>query len=211
MARRLEKLRPEETAFIIMDVQNDFVSEKGKGAAMGMSKLIKETGLVDRIKAAKEGAKKAGMHIIYINTGFEHDFSDAPKVGPLAMTAKAKMLKKGTWGAEAFDELEPEEDAPVIWKTRNSGFYGTNLDLVLKDMKNLIFTGFDTIFCVESTIRDALDREFNVIILKDCCFSSNPKGAEFSLKNILRPLITIVTSEDMIKADFPKGNLIHLR
>ena len=81
----------------------------------------------------------------------------------------------------------------VIYKTRYSGFYGTDLDSVLRgrDVKWLIVTGATTSVCVESTVRDAMFRDYRCILLADC--TGEPIGYQFPRTNHEASLLTIQT------------------
>jgi nicotinamidase-related amidase len=65
----------------------------------------------------------------------------------------------------------------VLYKTRYSGFYGTDLDTVLRGrgVRSLVVTGWTTSVCVESTIRDAFVRDYRCILVEDC--AAEPDGA----------------------------------
>ena len=71
----------------------------------------------------------------------------------------------------------------VLYKTRYSGFYNTELEAVLnrKGIEYLVVTGCTTSVCVESTIRDAMFRDFSCLLLEDC--TGEPIGFEFSRSN----------------------------
>lgn len=67
-------------------------------------------------------------------------------------------------------ELSPESGDVVVYKHRFSGFFETDLDAILKDwgIRNLVFTGCTTSVCVESTIKDAMFRDYHCLLLEDC-------------------------------------------
>ena len=67
-------------------------------------------------------------------------------------------------------ELAPKRDDIILYKHRYSGFYETDLDSVLKrrSINSLIFTGCTTSVCVESTLRDAMFRDYTCLLLADC-------------------------------------------
>ena len=92
-----------------------------------------------------------------------------------------------------MDEVKPAAGDTVIYKTRYSGFYGTDLDSVLRarGVKWLIVTGATTSVCVESTVRDAMFRDYNCILLADC--SGEPIGHQFPRSNHEASLLTIET------------------
>ena len=80
-------------------------------------------------------------------------------------------------------ELAPEPGDIVLYKHRYSGFYETDLDKVLKSrsIKSLIFTGCTTSVCVESTIRDAMFRDYTCLLLADC--TAEPIGYGLARSN----------------------------
>lgn len=120
-----------------------------------------------------EHTRQLSMQTIYLQMGFQPDLSDAgPADSPNRLkhavfgigtetTApdgrKSRVLVRDTWNTDIVDELRPAAGELTIYKTRYSGFYGTELDSVLRDrgITHLLVTGCTTSVCVESTIRDA--------------------------------------------------------
>ena len=78
---------------------------------------------------------------------------------------QSRILIRDTWNTDIVEELKPEPGDIVIYKTRYSGFYGTDLDAVLKTrgIKSLVITGVSTGVCVESTLRDAMFRDYRCL------------------------------------------------
>ena len=101
----------------------------------------------------------------------------------LTLAVKDGVIERDTWGTDIVDELTPAESDPVIYKTRFSGFYRTELDELLREwgVKHLIVTGCTTSICVESTIRDAFFRDYHCILLEDC--AAEPMGQDLSRSN----------------------------
>ena len=89
-------------------------------------------------------------------------------------TAKRKKLsaQPGTWGSEFVDELQPlvNEDTKVIEKYRFSVFYGTTLEPLLNILgtKLVVMCGGTTNACIDTTIRDAYVRDYDVVMVEDC-------------------------------------------
>ena len=177
---------PATTAVIVVDMQNDFGSSGGMFdlAGIDISGIRKAVGPTARVLAAARGN---GIRIIYLKMGYHPDLSDlgnsdAPNrvrhlqifgVGKTVRTpggAEGRVLIRDTWGTDIVDELKPLDGDAVIYKTRFSGFYKTELDAVLKaaHIKHLIVTGCTTSVCVESTIRDAFFRDYHCVLLTDC-------------------------------------------
>jgi len=120
---------------------------------------------------------------------------------------ESRILIKDTWNTDILDELRPQAGDPVIYKTRYRGFYRTELDSVLKELgvQWLIVAGATTSVCVESTIRDAMYRDYSCVLLADC--TEEPIGHQFPRSNREASLLTIQTlfgwvssSAEVIKA-----------
>jgi ureidoacrylate peracid hydrolase len=89
---------------------------------------------------------------------------------------QSRILIRDTWNTENLPDLNPEPSYEVLYKSRFSGFYETDLDARLKKagIKYLIITGCTTSVCVDSTVRDAMFRDYRCVVLSDCV--SDPSG-----------------------------------
>ena len=167
----------------------------------GVRKAIAPTA---RVLAA---ARRAGVTIVYLKMGFRPDLSDAGspdapnwlkhrplRAGEVATApdgTASRILIRDTWNTEIMPELVPEPGDIVLYKHRYSGFYETDLDNILKSrsIKNLIFTGCTTSVCVESTIRDAMFRDYTCLLLTDC--TAEPIGHGLARSNHDASLLVI--------------------
>jgi ureidoacrylate peracid hydrolase len=102
-------------------------------------------------------------------------------------------LIRDTWNTDVIEELRPQPEDVVLYKHRFSGFYQTELDQILRGLgiKNLIFTGCTTSVCVDSTIRDAMFRDYRCVLLADCV--GEPIGNDLGRSNHEASLLTIQT------------------
>jgi ureidoacrylate peracid hydrolase len=103
----------------------------------------------------------------------------------------SRVLIRDTWNTDLLDELEPETADLVIYKNRFSGFHDTELDAILRSrgVNWLIVTGVSTSVCVESTIRDAMFRDYSCVLLADC--TAEPIGSELPRTNHEASLLLI--------------------
>jgi ureidoacrylate peracid hydrolase len=117
---------------------------------------------------------------------------------------------RDTWNTDIVAELAPKAKDIVIYKHRFSGFFETDLDATLRRLgiKHLVITGCTTSICVESTIRDAMFRDYSCIVLEDC--TAEPIGQDMQRSNHEASLLTIQTllgwtssSEEFIRAIEP--------
>jgi ureidoacrylate peracid hydrolase len=126
-----------------------------------------------------------GIKIIYLTMGYKPDLSDlgAPnsvnRVRHLRLGVGEKItapdgnesrnLIRDAWNTDIVPELKPQLGDDVIYKTRYSGFFETDLDARLKKLgvTHLIITGCTTSICVDSTVRDAIFRDYLCVLLAD--------------------------------------------
>jgi len=117
------------------------------------------------------------MTVVYLKMEFARDLSNLG--GPNAPNREKHLgfgvgagdfLIEGTWNTDIVPELAPEPGDVLVSKQRYSGFFRTELDDVLREreIKNLVFVGWTTSVCVESTLRDAFFRDYRCVVLSDC-------------------------------------------
>lgn len=193
------KLAPEQTALIVIDMQNAYTSTGGYLDLAGFD-VSKTKPVVENIKKAVAAAHEAGIQVIYFKNGWDDQYREAGGVDSpnfhksnALKTMRKKpelqgtLLAKGHWDFELIDELQPLEQDLVIEKPRYSGFFNTALDSMLRcrGIRNLVFVGIATNVCVESTLRDGFFLEYFGVALDDACYQAGPVEAhEASLFNI---------------------------
>ena len=180
------EFEPARSAIIVVDMQNDFGSPGGFFALGGID-ISGIEAVVPRIADVLRAARQAGIQVIYLKMGFRPDLSDAgatdspnwlkhKQLKAIGEAIKApdgqagRVLIRDTWNTDIVSALTPKPQDIVLYKTRYSGFYKTELDEILKgrSIKTLIVTGCTTSVCVESTIRDAMFRDYSCLLLEDC-------------------------------------------
>lgn len=181
------ELKPNETALVLIEFQNDFTSEGGifHGAVKGVmdsNSMLQNT--VDTVSAARA----AGIQIVFIPISFTEDYHEVTSTpyGILKGVVDNGAFKKNTWGTEIVDVLAPESGDIIIEGKRSfCGFASTNLDFILRStgIKNIALAGYLTNCCVESTMRTAYDKGYNVISLTDCCATLSLEEHNNALKN----------------------------
>lgn len=164
---------PGETVLLIVDPQNDFCHPDGNLGQSGVEMSVWKT-VTPRIKSLINFCRDVGIQDIWSrHYNIANDRGKAAKRIE-AHTAKRKNLsaEPGTWGSEFVDELKPlvTESSYVIDKYRFSVFYGSNLDPLLNILgtKLIVICGGTTNACIDTTIRDAYVRDYDVVIVEDC-------------------------------------------
>ncbi len=199
-------LDPKNSAVIVVDMQNDFGSIGGmfERAGIDIAPIVAAVAPTARVLTA---ARKAGIPVVYLQMQHRADMADmgaadSPhrqrharlSVGEKMMAPDGKesrILIAGEWGTQIVDALSPQAGDFVVPKHRFSGFYETELNTILHGLgaKHLIFTGCTTSICVESTIRDAMSRDYHCVLLEDC--TAEPIGHGNSRSNHDASLLTI--------------------
>lgn len=192
--------KKENCALMIIDMQNAFIHPKGSLSQMGLD--TSRTSLpIEPIKLLKNEFKTQGMPVIYLQHCHRRDGADAGmivKVFPSIMTYGHCI--EGTWDGEIIEELKPDEDDYIVKKHRFSGFYNTQLQDVLRNLKihQLVVTGIATNVCVESTIRDAFYRDYNVFVPKEATSSYTVEDEEGAFRNFHFAFARVVSMDDII-------------
>jgi ureidoacrylate peracid hydrolase len=211
------------TAIVVVDMQNDFGSEGGSFQRAGIDISMIRAAVAPTARALGV-ARASGVRAIYLKMAFRTDLSDAGaldspnyvrhlQVLGLGKAVQApngkdsRILIRDTWNTDIVTELAPNRADLVVYKHRFSGFFETDLDAILRrsGIKYLIVTGCTTSICVESTIRDAMFRDYSCVLLKDC--TGEPIGHGLPRSNHEASLLTIQTlfgwvstSDEFIKA-----------
>ncbi|WP_250284541.1 MULTISPECIES: isochorismatase family cysteine hydrolase [unclassified Frankia] len=165
-------LNPAETALVLIEFQNDFTT--AGGALHGaVAEVMERTGMLGNTVAAAEQARQAGATVIHVPISFVEGYGEisAKPYGILAGVVESNAFVKGSWGAQIVAALTPAAgDILVEGKRGLDAFMSTNLDFILrgKGIRNVALGGFLTNCCVESTMRTAYEKGFNVLTLTDC-------------------------------------------
>jgi len=173
-------VEPKKTALVLIEFQNEFCTPGGKlhDAVKGN---MDSTGMLGKAASLAKDARAAGAMVFHAPISFAEDGSDNPnkKLGILAGCYNDKLFTEGTWNAAICDEMTPEDgDVLVKGKKGLSGFPGTDLEekLVANGIETVVLGGFMANCCVESTMRDACEKGFNVITLTDCVATMSEEG-----------------------------------
>ena len=176
-------------AIIIVDMLNDFVTgslkcDRAQRIIPPLMKLIRE-------------ARKNNVPVIYSNDAHIRGIDHELKLwGDHAIA--------GTEGAKVIPELEPEEGDYIVPKRRYSGFYGTDLEMLLRELNvdTVILTGMHAHMCVRHTAADAYYRGYNIIVPTDGVDSFTEEDYQAGLKYLREVYGAVISDVDTITREF---------
>lgn len=150
------------TALLVMDMQNGVVARLGE----------RGDGLVASVARALEAARAAGVEAIFVRVAFR---PGAPEISgrnaTFARLAASDDMREDAEATQVHAALAPRPDEVVVTKRRVSAFSGSDLDVVLRarGVDRLVLSGVATSGVVLSTVRQAADLDFQLVVLRDAC------------------------------------------
>lgn len=190
-------------AVLVIDMQRDYCASDGALAQRGMG-LEHSDAWVDAVERLISYARRVRIPVFWVRT--EHSVqtdstawsSRRLKVDDQLAVSDAPICQPGSPGAE-FYALSPSPQDSVVVKHRYSAFVGTDLMIRLRalDVNQLAIAGTATEVCVESTIRDAFQRDFYTVAIADGCISSDHSQHLSALMRFERFFGRVLNVDDM--------------
>jgi nicotinamidase-related amidase len=155
------------TALLVMDVQRGVVE-----------RFAGDPDYLPRVSRAIETARAAGIPVIYVRVGFRvgHPEISASNRN-FAAAAAAGLYAEGDPAIEIHPDVAPLPGDPVVTKRRVSAFTGSDLEVLLRGLGvgTLVLTGVATSGVVLSTLRQAADLDYRLVVLSDACKDADPE------------------------------------
>lgn len=164
MPMQIDRFDPARTALIVVDMENDFVAP---GAPM---ETPAGREMLPNLRRAVDFARSSGMRVIYTTHAHREDGCDMGRFADIwPPIAERAGLVDGRAGVDIYPEIAPADGEVVLKKHRYSGFFGTDLDIILRGagIENVVITGVTTENCCHATARDAMFRDYRVAFLSD--------------------------------------------
>lgn len=196
-------LDPARTALLVVDMQNAFCHPKGSFAKMtegrGLSIAMCQEAVAGCVRLV-EAARQAGAPVVLTRYVYHPGYADGGVLlDKYPEMREAGSLAAGSWDAELIDELTPTETDFVIDKSRYSAFYGTRLEPVLHGLgvDTIVCCGVTTNICVESTVRDAAQRDYRVYVVADATGELTRERHDNALAILAYGFADVCTTDDV--------------
>jgi ureidoacrylate peracid hydrolase len=165
-------LDPTRTVVLVVDMVNEFFEPGGKMVLEG------GTALYAPVNTLLDTAHQAYLPVVYTNQWLRPDDALFKKRIPHCL--------RDTWGAQLVDALHRTPDDLIVPKRRYSAFFGTDLDLSLRErhIATVLVTGVVTNICVRATVHDAFFLGYEVVVPIECVAATSPQAQVTSLYDI---------------------------
>ena len=153
------------TVLLVMDVQRGIVERFGEPEEY-----------LDRVAGAIGAARAAGIRVVYVTVGFRPGHPEVSRRNKtFAAAAGANFFVLGDPATEIPAAVAPGPDDLRVTKVRVSAFAGSGLDVLLRglDAGTLVLTGIATSGVVLSTLRQAADLDYQLVVLADACLDAD--------------------------------------
>ena len=203
----------EKTAIVLIEAQNDFLSPGGT-MYQYIAEQLKERNVIGNLVNLLNGARGKAKIFYLPFQAFKPGFPELKKGGPgtaglrgIEMEMKADWgtgaWVEGTPGPEIVPQLTPQPgDIVVRGKLTLDAFHSTALNYLLRanEIETVVFCGFHTNWCVESTARSAYDLGYRVVVISDCTGTDTEREQKYAEEVIFPRIGTVMTSDQFLAA-----------
>ncbi|CAN5506692.1 cysteine hydrolase [soil metagenome] len=185
--------------YLVLDMENDLVHADGPNGQGAYGEQVRQRDILANTRRALDKARAAGLRVGYVRVGFSPDYAECPPNSPIFGGAKARgIFKLGSWGTEVHPDIAPQPGDFDIVKHRVSPFYSTQLEAILRgrDVRRIYCSGISTNAVVQAAVRDGHDRDFEMVVLEDCCCALSAEEHAAAMSNLQR-FCRVTTSRDV--------------
>jgi nicotinamidase-related amidase len=185
--------------YLALDMENDLVHVDGPNGKAPYGEQARARRIVENTRRALDKARAASLLIGFVRVGFSPDYRECPPNSPIFSNARKNgIFKLGGWGTQIHPDLGQQPTDFDIVKHRVSPFYGTNLDVILRthDVRRIYCSGISTNAVVQAAVREGHDRDYDLVVLEDCCCALSTEEHESSIKSLQR-FCQLTTSNDV--------------
>ncbi len=185
-----------KTAVLAVDLLYDFTNPDGKVY------YPENEAILENVETLLQHARKNGALIVFMRHEYRKGKQD------VNLQNMRECCIEGTKGSEIDERLSVLADDYVIKKRRYSAFYGTDLDLLLREhgVQNVVVIGTKTNNCVNATALDSHYRNYNTYVVAECTATNDPVAQDVYLRDIDRYIGKVLTLQEALTS-FESGDL----
>ncbi len=182
----MSKIDSNTTALLVIDPQNDFLTEAGVVWDLVGEGVVKNQ-VVDKLSKLIAKAKESGVEVFYSPHYYDKEFEAWKDNNPIdSLMFERKMFDRNSSGSDFHPELTPDDATIVCAPHKNlSGFHTSDVDIQLRKrgIKTIYLCGMSANLCVESHMRDAEEKGYNVIVINDATAAPGDAAYDAALVN----------------------------
>jgi nicotinamidase-related amidase len=179
-----------KTALIIVDMVKDFTDENG------LVYYPQNKEVLPKIEKVNKASKEHNVQVIFMRHSYRKDKYDKNLIN------MRPNCISGSGGDEIDNSLTVNEKTDyIIKKRRYSAFFGTDLDLILREnnIEHVVIVGTKTNCCIRATVTDAYYLNYDVIVLEDCVATNDEIVQRVHLNDIRKYFGKVMSSDQFIK------------
>lgn len=178
-----------EAIYLVLDMENDLVHADGPNGKAAYGEQVRTRRILENTRLALDKARAAGVPIGFVRVGFSPDYRECPPNSPIFSGARKNgIFKLGEWGTQVHPALGQQPGDFDIVKHRVSPFYSTHLEAILRAQgtRRIYCSGISTNAVVQALVREGHDRDYEMIVLEDCCCGLSTEEHENAIKSLQR-------------------------
>lgn len=191
------------TVLMVIDMQNGFCRDDGSMAKLGFD-VARLAAAIPGCKRLVAAARQADIPIVYTRYVYRPGLEDGGVVAREIFPAMKDvgLCVEGTPDANIIDELAPQAGDTIINKNRPSAFYSTGLESYLRStrVENIVMCGVTTNICVETTARDASQRDYRTFVVSDAVGEVEQDRHDAALKSLGYLFARVMTTDDVFES-----------
>lgn len=186
--------------YLVLDMENDLVHADGPNGKAAYGEQARARLVVENTRRALDKARAAGLRVGFVRVGFSPDYRECPANSPIFSAARKNgVFKLGEWGTQVHPDLGQQPGDFDIIKHRVSPFHGTDLEVILRThgIRRIYCSGISTNAVVQAAVREGHDRDYEMVVLEDCCCGLSADEHAGAIKSFQR-FCKITTSTEVV-------------
>jgi nicotinamidase-related amidase len=200
------RIVPGSTAMLVVEMQNDLVSPTlagQRGLSGGIATAVRDRRVLENLAPVLAACRARGVPVLYLTKERHPDVPQPAGARIYRLAGDEPKLVHGTWGAQVVDAVKPEPGDIVLPRfTSLDPSHGSELWPVLERLgaRTLIVAGVSTTVAVEGTVRAAANRDYEVVVVEDCCATVGDEWHAFSTTKVMPLFAEVVPSGTVLDA-----------
>ena len=186
--------------YLVLDMENDLVHEDGPNGKAAYGEQSRARRILENTRRALDKARAAALRVGFVRVGFSPDYRECPANSPIFSNARKNgLFKLGEWGTQIHPDLGQQATDFDIIKHRVSPFHGTDLEVILRAHRigRIYCSGISTNAVVQAAVREGHDRDYEMVLLEDCCCALSAEEHDSAIKSLQR-FCQVKASRDVV-------------